>query len=99
MGNKTLLLSSPCKLRVKNFQLVYSSIEQDETITVPLEDISTIILENMQIEITNYLLSACGEYNITLFSCDKKHQPTAILTPSYRHSRNSKIAAMHINMP
>lgn len=99
MGYKTLLFSSPCKLRVKNFQLVYSSIEQDETITVPLEDISTIILENMQIEITNYLLSACGEYNITLFSCDKKHQPNVILTPFYRHSRNSKIAAMHINMP
>ena len=96
MGYKTLLFSSPCKLRVKNFQLVYSS--QDSEVKIPLEDISTIILENMQIEVTNYLLSACGEYNITLFSCDKKHSPNVVLTPFYQHSRNTKIAFNHINM-
>ena len=96
MGYKTLLFSNPCKLSVKNFQLMYSS--QDSEVKIPLEDISTIILENMQIEVTNYLLSVCGEYNITLFSCDKKHQPNVILTPFYQHSRNTKIAFKHINM-
>ncbi len=97
MGYKTLLFSTPCKLRVKNFQLVYQP-ENNEEITIPLEDISTIVLENMQIEVTNYLLSMCGEYNITLFSCDKKHQPNVVLTPFYQHSRNTKIAFNHINM-
>ena len=94
MGYKTLLFSNPCKLRVKNFQLVYISCEEE--ISIPLEDISTIVLENMQIEVTNYLLSACGEYNITLFSCDKKHQPNVILTPFYQHSRNTKVAFCQI---
>lgn len=98
MGYKTLLFSSPCKLRVKNFQLVYTSQETEEELTIPLEDISGIILENMQIKVTNYLLSACGEYNITLFSCDKKYRPNVVLTPFYQHSRNTKIAFKHINM-
>ena len=72
MGYKTLLFSNPCKLRVKSFQLACKFQETEDEISIPLEDISTIVLENMQIEVTNYFLSACGEYNITLFSCDKK---------------------------
>ena len=99
VGYKTLLFTSPCKLRVKNFQLFYQTEDKQNDLTIPLEDISTIIIDNMQVEITNYLLSACGEYNITLFSCDKKHQPSVVLTPFYQHSRNSKIALKHINMP
>lgn len=98
MGYKTLLFSNPCKLRVKNFQLVCTFLETEDKISIPLEDISTILLENMQIEVTNYLLSACGEYNITLFSCDKKHQPNVILTPFYQHSRNTKVAFNQINI-
>ncbi len=97
MGYKTLLFSHPCKLRVKNFQLVYSSQDSEDDLKIPLEDISTIILENMQIEVTNYLLAACGEYNITLFSCDKKHQPNVVLIPFYQHCRNTKIAFNQIN--
>ena len=98
MGYKTLLFSSPCKLYVRNSQLVYDTENDDDKLTIPLEDISVIILENPQITITNYLISMCGEYNITLFSCDKKHQPNVVLTPFYQHSRNTKIAYKHINM-
>lgn len=98
MGYKTLLFSNPCKLRVKSFQLACKFQETEDEISIPLEDISTIVLENMQIEVTNYFLSACGEYNITLFSCDKKHHPNVVLTPFYQHSRNTKIAFKQIKM-
>lgn len=98
MGYKTILFSTPCKLHIKNCQLFYSSTQDEEDITIPLEDISTIVLENMQIEISNYLLYTCGEYNITLFSCDKKHQPNVVLTPFYQHSRNTKVAFNQINI-
>lgn len=98
MGYKTLLFSTPCKLRVKNSQLLCSYEQKDENFTIPLEDISTILLDCTQIEITNYLITKCGEYNITLFSCNQKHQPNVVLTPFYQHSRNTKIAINHINM-
>ena len=50
MGYKTLLFSNPCKLRVKSFQLACKFQETEDEISIPLEDISTIVLENMQIE-------------------------------------------------
>lgn len=96
MGYKTLLFGNPCKLSVKNRQLVIQ-VGDENPITVPLEDISTIILDNRQIVLTNYLLMACGENNITVFVCNTKHQPNAIMTPYFQHSRNTKISNIHIN--
>ncbi len=98
MGYKTLLFSQPCQLSVKNYQLVYKLENSNEGITIPLEDISTIILEHLQIKLSNYLLSMCGEYNIAVFSCDKYHQPNTILTPFSQHSRATKIVKNQINM-
>ena len=98
MGYKTLLFSQPCQLSVKNFQLVYNPENSNEDIKIPLEDISTIILEHLQIKLSNYLLSICGEYNNTIFSCDKYHQPNTILTPFSQHSRTTKIVKNQINM-
>ena len=98
MGYKTLLFSSPCKLNIKNYQLVFQADNSDEKLTIPMEDISTIILDSLQISVSNYFLSMCTEYNITVFTCDKKHQPISVLTPFYQHSRNTKIANIQISM-
>lgn len=98
MGYKTLLFSKPCQLSVKNSQLVYNSENSNESISIPLEDISTIILEHLQIKLSNYLLSICGEYNITVFSCDKYHQPNVVLTPFFQHSRTTKIMNTQITI-
>lgn len=97
MSWKTIIFSNPCKLSVKNFQLVCETAENDK-VSIPIEDIGTIILENPQIIISNYLLSMCSEQNITVFTCDKKHKPVGILTPFYQHSRNTKIALSQIKM-
>ena len=98
MGYKTLLFSSPCKLNIKNYQLVFQGDSSDEKLTIPIEDISTIILDSQQISVSNYFLSMCADYNITVFTCDKKHQPISVLTPFYQHSRNTKIANLQISM-
>lgn len=98
MGYKTLLFSSPCKLNIKNYQLVFQADNSDEKLTIPMEDISTIILDSLQISVSNYFLSMCANYNITVFTCDKKHQPISVLTPFYQHSRNTKIANKQISM-
>lgn len=96
MSYKSVIFSNPCKLSVKNFQLVYESLNSEERVHLPLEDIGSIILENMQINITNYLLSACSEYNITIYICDNHHKPSGILIPYYQHSRNTKISYAQI---
>ncbi|MBR5555690.1 hypothetical protein IKU74_06745 [bacterium] len=54
MSYKTLLFSNPCKLHIKNRQLVHQALDSDDEVTIPMEDIGTIILENPQIHISNY---------------------------------------------
>ena len=96
MSWKTLLFCNPCKLHIKNQQLVYQAVDSVEEISIPMEDIGTIILENPQIHITNYILALCSEFEITVITCNNKHKPIGILTPFYQHSRNTKIALAHI---
>jgi len=98
MSWKTIIFTNSGTLHIKNYQLVYQADDSNESITIPMEDIGTIILENPQITITNYMLSLCSEYKITVLTCDKKHKPIGILTPFYQHSRNTKIALAHINI-
>lgn len=97
MSWKTVIFSNPCKLSVKNFQLVCETADNDK-VSLPIEDIGTIILEHQQITVTNYLLAMCSEHNITVFTCDDKHKPVGIMTPFYQHSRNTKIALCQIKM-
>lgn len=69
MGWRILQISKPCKLSVKNRRLVYEPFEE-ASLTIPLEDISVVILENRQILLANSLLSELPEYDIVLFTCD-----------------------------
>ena len=95
---KTLIFSTPCKLYIKNFQLVYERSNNEEIVHIPIEDIGAIMLENQQITLTNYMLSLCSDNNITIYTCDKKHQPVGVLLPFYQHSRTTKIALSQVEM-
>lgn len=95
---KTLIFSTPCKLYIKNFQLVYEPSNDEEIVHIPIEDIGAIMLENQQITLTNYMLSLCSDNNITIYTCDKKHQPIGILLPFYQHSRTTKVSLSQIGI-
>ena len=90
-GWRTVLVSKPCKLSVKQLQLVYEPFEE-EAVRVPLEDITVIVLETTRALITTALLSKIAEKNIALFSCDDYHTPNGLFTPFHQHSRLSQIA-------
>ena len=100
MGWRILQITKPCKLSVKNRQLAYEPVE-GEGLTLPLEDISVLILENKQISLNNSLLSELSEYDIVLFSCDSTHHPSGAFFPFHNHSRYSEIAwqQMEISEP
>jgi len=88
MGWRTVVISKPSKISLKNHNFLYSPIES-ENITVPIEDISVIVLETPQVTITSALLSKLADLNILVFSCDKKHTPNGVFTPFHQHSRFS----------
>jgi len=94
---RTILVSKPCKLSMKNRQFVYEP-KDESTIQVPLEDITVIVLETNQAVVTTALLSHIAENNIALFSCDNYHMPNGLFTPFHQHSRLSQIAHIQVNM-
>ena len=98
MSWRVLFVAKPCKLAVKNKQLFYEPFdENDEKITLPLEDISVIVLENKQISLNNALIAEFAEFNIVCFTCDATHTPSGIFMPFNAHSRYSEIAWEQIN--
>ena len=87
MSWQILYISNPAHLSLKNRQLKYQSIETEEVLTFPIEDVSVIVLENHQVTLTHALLSACMEGKIVVFTCDEKHMPNGALFPFAAHSR------------
>jgi len=88
---RTILVTKPCRLSMKNQQFVYDP-KDEATVTVPLEDITVIVIENNQASLTTALLSMCAEKNIVLFTCDNFHMPNGCFTPFHQHSRLSQIS-------
>lgn len=96
-GWRTVLVTKPCRLSLKSLQLVYEPYEE-AAITVPLEDITVIVLETTQISLTAALLSKIAEKNIVLFSCDPYHRPSAAFLPFLGHSRVAQVAYIQQNV-
>lgn len=96
MGWRILQITKPCKLSVKNRQFVCEN--SDDKLTLPLEDISVIVLENKQIGLSNSLLSELADNDVVLFSCNFSHIPSGCFFPFHNHSRYSEMAWQQIEM-
>lgn len=96
MAYRNILITKPCSLSSKLEQLV---IKSDETHTVPLEDISTVMIENLNVVITAHVLSKLSNAGACVFVCDDKHLPCAIMTPFNSHSRQLKMLKAQMDRP
>jgi len=85
MAYRNLLIESCASLCCENEQLI---ITTDGKYSVPMEDINSIVLENNQSTITVATLSKLSQYGTSVFICDEKHLPCAVLTSFVQHSRN-----------
>lgn len=95
MAYRHIYVTNHASLTTRNNQLL---IRQEEEYTVPLEDISTVVLENMSVSISATALSKLAEYGIALFTCDDRHLPNGILTSFNSHSRQLKVLNMQLSM-
>jgi CRISPR-associated protein Cas1 len=90
------MISRPAKLRREHYSL---AIEQDNTAFVPFEDIAVIVLNHREITLTHPVLSACGEYGISLFATSDTHHPSGVFLPFLTHSRATRWLRFQLNMP
>lgn len=92
---RSIVISKPAKLRREHYSL---AIEQEQTVTVPFEDIAVIVLNHREITLTHPVLSACGEYGIGLFATGDNHQPSGVFTPFLSHSRATRMLRLQLGI-
>lgn len=95
MSWRNVLVSNPARLSLKNASLL---VKQEEEILVPLEDISTIVVESEQATITSKLLDEIARRGIALYICDPKHMPSGLFLSFQQHSRFVKTLKTQINV-
>jgi len=95
MTYRHIVIRSGARLSTRNEQLV---VKQEEKISIPLEDIATVTLEDPAITITHALLSKCTEYHVEIIVCDRKRMPSGILQPFHRHSRQQSVLEMQLGL-
>ena len=95
MEYRNIFLANPARLSVQREQLV---IEQAEKITVPLEDISSVLIESQQVTLSVHAAAAMANHGITVFLCDEKHLPSCQLLPINQFCRQRKLLLSQCEM-
>lgn len=88
MAFRTVYIESPCKMSYKSGYLVVR--KEDDTAKVHLSEVSTIILQTMQVFISAYLMAELAKNKISLVVSDEKCNPIGQYLPLYGAHNTSK---------
>lgn len=79
MIKRTLFISNPYHLALRNMQLQVSEKGGMVVKTAPIEDIGFLVLDHPQISFTMKLVEELSENNVATIFCDSKHMPSSML--------------------
>lgn len=79
MLKRTLFFSNPCRLSVKDKQMVIELRESGETLTASVEDVGFVVLEHQQISISLPLIGELSANNVAVVFCDGSYHPSSML--------------------
>ena len=91
MIKRTLYFGNPAYLSLKDEQLIikFPEIEKNDTLpdtfkkenqkSVPIEDVGLVVLDHLQITITQGLLEKLLENNCAIITCDKSRLPVGLM--------------------
>lgn len=82
-----IYVSSDSKLSIKNSNLLLQ--KSDDIINIPIDIISSIVVDSYHSYFSQNLLSCLSRQGITLIICDEAHMPTALLLSLCTHSVGS----------
>ncbi|MGL5380150.1 type II CRISPR-associated endonuclease Cas1 [Clostridium sp.] len=93
MSFRSVVISNSANLGLSNNNLI---IKQRDEYKIPIEDISTLVIEGIGVNLTNKLISKLGEYNVATIICNEKHLPASIILPLNIHHRTYKVFKMQL---
>lgn len=96
MSGKVVHLTKPCKIKVKNSNLVLLFYEDDQEVKVTIKDIDFLLFDNTQFSITGKSIELLSKENVAVFFIDGEFHPSSVLTPYHSHSIMSDIAHTQI---
>ena len=79
MIKRTIVFTNPCKVTLKNEQLVVENHESGEIKTVPVEDLGIVMIENQMVNISVTAINALSENNCAVIYCNSRHMPCSML--------------------
>lgn len=83
MGFVNIYVSKDAFIYVKNSQLFFEN--KDKKIDYSLEDINSIMIENLNTTISTYSLSKFAEFGILVYICNQNHLPNGVVLPYLEH--------------
>ena len=98
MGWKVVHLTKPCKIKVKNENLVLFFYESEDEVKVTLKDIDFILFDNTQFSITGKSIELLAKNNIATLFIDENFHPSAMLIPYHKHSTMTEVAHIQISI-
>lgn len=96
MGYINIYMANAANIYVKNNQLFLHNDEK--TIDYPLEDINSIMIENLQTTISTHTLSCISQAGILTFICNQNHLPCGVILPFCEHYNTRLQYDLQINL-
>ncbi len=87
MEFRSVFISNPAQLSARKGQLV---VRQDKEITIPMEDISSLLIESRVVTLTAAAMQELADHGVTVYLCDSTHMPAALILPMNRNCRQLK---------
>lgn len=94
MSWRSVLLQNKARLSLRHGQLLIE--RNDDSASIPVEDITVLVLDHHQITTSVALLAALEDAGVAVVICDQRHMPSGLLLPFHRHSRFSEVAALQM---
>ena len=98
MSGKVVHLTKPCKIKVKNSNLVLFFYEEEQEIKVTIKDIDFLLFDNTQFSITGKTIELLAKSSVAVLFINEEFHPSSTLTPFHSHSTLSEIAHIQIQI-
>ena len=97
MSFRTLELTEPTELHIKNGQLKVT--QEAGEVMIPIEDLSLITAIGPNIRLSPRDLSILTQNHVSVMTLDEKYLPTAVVLPFEGNARQSQIMHQQVSFP